>query len=181
MALERTAYVAHLVASVSWSRGNTAKGNSRVVAVSKQTLSDLFSARSFQVFSKTLAAKSCRYAPCHCNAAIALAAIRVHLMFWCKHDAMASLPWDTKRTICRCKFSGTYLGHGNAYRRTLTTNLPALPDTATRLRCIMGGIKKKKIKRGIEHHKRSLEETLEAPETYGVRVSESDSRLPPPH
>ena len=37
----------------------------------------------------------------------------------------------------------------------------------------MGGIKKKKAKRGIEHHKRSLEETLEAPETYGVRVSEA--------
>lgn len=35
----------------------------------------------------------------------------------------------------------------------------------------MGGIKKKRTKRGIEHHKRSLEETLEAPETYGVRVS----------
>ncbi|KAL3141390.1 hypothetical protein ABBQ32_004967 [Trebouxia sp. C0010 RCD-2024] len=34
----------------------------------------------------------------------------------------------------------------------------------------MGGIKKKKAKRGIEHHKRSLEETLEAPETYGVRT-----------
>ena len=37
----------------------------------------------------------------------------------------------------------------------------------------MGGIRKKKAKRGIEHHKRSLEETLEAPETYGVRVSEA--------
>lgn len=37
----------------------------------------------------------------------------------------------------------------------------------------MGGIKKKKAKRGIEHHKRTLEETLEAPETYGVRVSEA--------
>ena len=35
----------------------------------------------------------------------------------------------------------------------------------------MGGIKKKKAKRGIEHHKHSLEETLE--ETYGVRVSEA--------
>ncbi len=52
-------------------------------------------------------------------------------------------------------------------------DLPALPDAGTRLLCIMGGIKKKKVKRGIEHHKRSLEETLEAPETYGVRVSEA--------
>lgn len=45
----------------------------------------------------------------------------------------------------------------------------------------MGGLKKKKAKRGIEHHKRSLEETLEAPETYGVRVSEGTSceQLPP--
>ena len=45
----------------------------------------------------------------------------------------------------------------------------------SRLGCaIMGGLKKKKVKRGIEHHKRSLEETLEAPETYGVRVSEAN-------
>ena len=35
----------------------------------------------------------------------------------------------------------------------------------------MGGIRKKKTKRGVEHHKQSLEQTLEAPETYGVRVS----------
>lgn len=34
----------------------------------------------------------------------------------------------------------------------------------------MGGIRKKKTKRGVEHHKQSLEQTLEAPETYGVRV-----------
>ena len=43
---------------------------------------------------------------------------------------------------------------------------------------IMGGIKKKKTKRGIEHHKHSLEQTLEAPETYGVRVSDSQSACP---
>lgn len=34
----------------------------------------------------------------------------------------------------------------------------------------MGGIRKKKTKRGIEHHKQNLEQTLEAPETYGIRV-----------
>lgn len=34
----------------------------------------------------------------------------------------------------------------------------------------MGGIRKKKTKRGVEHHKQNLEQTLEAPETYGIRV-----------
>lgn len=34
----------------------------------------------------------------------------------------------------------------------------------------MGGIRKNKTKRGVEHHKQSLEQTLEAPETYGIRV-----------
>ena len=35
----------------------------------------------------------------------------------------------------------------------------------------MGAAKKRSANRGIEHHKQSLQETLDAPETYGVRVS----------
>ena len=63
------------------------------------------------------------------------------------------------------------------HRRVVDCTVRPTYRSGVALRFSMGGIKKKKAKRGIEHHKRSLEETLEAPETYGVRVSGTHLRF----